>query len=123
MPIFHVPQILPDMKVIDQAMVCKDKAYLASVKKRIFDGVLWSRDGTLLIRIGTCELDRTKPDCKLSQEALEKLTDDLGKIGISITVITGEVINISDGKIAVYLYATNGGGSGKKQSKISRDIF
>lgn len=108
---FYLSQ-LPPNKIIDQALVCHDKAYIQSIKKTLVESVLQSKQGTALLKVGDCDKEGVNVQCRLSQEALNKLRDELGLLGIASTIITGNIPDLQ-GKYPVYIYATNGTPSSK----------
>jgi hypothetical protein len=119
MPPFDVPTIYIRQPIISMAVIRKD--YIAGLKKKIFDGVLWSKTGSVLAQIGSCDQNKAKVDSEVTQEALDKLRDELGVLGISTTIITGE-LDLTSHRYPVYIFASNGGGSGAHKTKVSRSI-
>jgi hypothetical protein len=100
MPLFVEPPLLnTSHKLIDQAMVCVDKPVIQNLKKAILVGVLTSKEGRVLVKLGTCNPDGESFHCKLSQEDLNKLKSELGQLAIATKIITS--------KMTVYLFATN----------------
>lgn len=109
MPIIDVPPIFTvNTPIIDQVMVGKDKAYILEIKKKIVAGVLQSKEGVVLAKLGDCDRNGKNVNCRLSQEGLTKLRDELGQLGIASAVIKGDLRDPKTGKLPVYLFASNG---------------
>lgn len=105
MPPFEAPTFYPAQKIVSYAVVCRDRACIAAWRRQIIKAVLWSKEGSILIKIGSCDKDRKKVDSGVTQEALNELRDELGLLGIATNIITGE-IDLSTQKCPVYLFAS-----------------
>jgi hypothetical protein len=117
MPFLDVPYIFfNNTPVIDQARLGKDKAYIASLKKQIVEALLKAKDGSILAKLGDCDAQGNKVNCRLSQEGLNKLRDELGTLGIASTIIKGEVMDSKTHRYPIYLFATYG----PTTSKVSK---
>jgi hypothetical protein len=93
--------------IIDQVMVSKDRADILELKKKIVNAVLKSKDGVCLAKLGECSPDGKNVQCRLSQECLNKLRNELGLLGIASSIIKGEIADPKTHKCPVYLFATN----------------
>jgi hypothetical protein len=118
MPMFIMPSIYPSQPIICSAIA--NKSFIGAYKKKILDAVLWSKEGSILVKIGSCDLRKEKVDSELTQEAVTKLRDELGCLGILTTIITGD-LDLESHRYPVYLLAS-GGGSGKNKTEISPEL-
>jgi len=119
MPPFVVPSIYTAQPIISIAVIRKDE--IAGLKKKIFLGVLWSKTGIFLTQIGTSARKTGEIDSEITQEALNQLRDELGMLGIKTTIITGK-FDLNSHRCPVYIFASNGGGSGKNKAEVSRSV-
>lgn len=104
MPLFNCPTLYNHQPIVSSMLA--DKIYVRPLKKKIFEEVLWASSGSVLVRIGTCDLNKRKVDSEVTQEALSKLKTELGQLGISISIITGELDLITH-RYPVYILASN----------------
>jgi hypothetical protein len=119
MPPFIVPSIYTDQPVISMAVIRKD--YVAGLKKKIFEGVLWSKTGTVLLQIGSCDRNKTKVDSEVTQEAINQLRDELGMLGIATTIIIGD-LDLTTHRYPVYIFASSGGGCGADKTEVLNNL-
>lgn len=109
MPIPDIPMIFTaKTPIIDQIMVGRDKSYRLEIKKKVVAGVLRSKEGVCLVRLGDCDPNGQNVQCRLSQEGLNKLRDELGILGIASSIIKGDTPDPKTHKVPVYLFASNG---------------
>jgi hypothetical protein len=108
MPIFNIPPIFTaHAPILDQVMMGKDKAYIQELKKKIVAGVLQSKEGTILLKLGDCDIQGKSVNCRLSQEGLLKLRDEVGKLGIATTIIKGDIPDTYTRRCPIYIFASN----------------
>jgi hypothetical protein len=108
MPILTIPAIFTaHSPIVDQIMVSKDKAYILELKKKIVQGVLESKDGVILLKVGDCDVHGKSVNCRLSQQGLNKLRDEVGKLGIATTIIKGDTPDFDTDRCPVYIFASN----------------
>lgn len=113
MPIFIMPTIYTHQPIISTMMI--DKNYIRSVKQKILDRLLLSKEGSILVQIGSADIKK-EISSTFTQEALTKLRGELGSLSISTAIITGE-LDLTALRYPVYLLATRGGG-GADETKI-----
>lgn len=106
MPIFYTPPIIHP-PVIQTAIVHQvNIGQVEAVEKRIIREVLLSKDGYVLVKVGTYTLDDIQTHYNIPKEAIGQIMLDVGKIGIATRLVMSETVpTINEGLI--YLMATN----------------
>lgn len=105
MPFFTTPAIYAATPYIDKVMISRQDSLVRTWKKKIIEVLLRTNQGSILVKMGSCDLKTGKVDTEVSEEALNKLRHDLGSLGIATTIITGE--KPIQGRYPLYLFCTN----------------
>lgn len=105
MPIFHMPAITPP-QIVREIRYHQTQSNSERLKTQIIQGVLASRKGFVLIKIGTYEVEPIKFNYDISMEDVCRADVEVGKIGIATKLLMSKYIPLSKtGEL--YLYATN----------------
>lgn len=99
-PIYHPPII--ETSLVNRVMIDDIEA----IEKNIINNVLCSKQGYVLIKVGTYTLSNAKANYEVPAQALGKIMLDVGKIGIATKFVMSELIPGVD-KGTIYLLATN----------------
>lgn len=98
-PIYHPPII--ETVIVHQVMIDD----LERIEKSIINGVLCSKEGYVLVKVGEYTLRNIKTRYQVPKEALGQIMLDIGKIGIASKLVMSESLpNLNTGSI--YLLAT-----------------